>query len=571
MHGRSGCTGRIASIVVIILVEMLSGHALVRDGTWRGSASGAEPFGIASPSASLGDIAPGGTDPPADDTALDELPPDESMPVDRSAATAIPDRAAAGPTPADEDPPIHDVVNGLPLTVHWHHGLALESPSRDFAIKVGGRVQIDTSAYTEGAGPAAPPAFGGLNPPLNGATNFRRARIRVEGRMYEVYDWAMEYDFANQLDVNNEAFPTERDIGPLPAITDAWVQIRELPVLGIVRIGNQKDPFGYEHLTSSRWLNFMERSFTMDAFVGPFNNGFQPGIKILNASDDGRVIWQVGEFKNTSNVFGASATDGGSQTVGRLVVLPVFEGEGERLVHLGVAGRTMGLKLLQTEFDPATGLPTGPEVPAVRFRSRGDVRNGPPGPVNSIYADAGLLEGSWQNMIGLEFVGNDGPLSWQAEYIGSWLYDAVTTGNDPINAGRQPPAGTKVGTVFYQGGYVEVLYFLTGETRTYSRLEGVFDRPIPRNTFYVLRGARRLLSSPGAWQVGARYNCLSLNDGEVNGGVLNAVTLGLNWLWTPNARVYFNYDFTYRDFVNLAGFNGSGGIHAFGTRLAFDF
>ena len=71
--------------------------------------------------------------------------------------------------------------------------------------------------------------------------------------------------------------------------------------------------------------------------------------------------------------------------------------------------------------------------------------------------------------------------------------------------------------------------------------------------------------------MGARYNCLSLNDGEVNGGVLNAVTLGLNWLWTPNARVYFNYDFTYRDFVNLAGFNGSGGIHAFGTRLAFDF
>ena len=328
MHGRSGCTGRIASIVVIILVEMLSGHALVRDGTWRGGASGAEPFGIASPSASLEDIAPDRTDPPADDTALDELPPDESMPVDRSAATAIPDRAAAGPTPADGDPPIHDVVNGLPLTVHWHHGLALESPSRDFAIKVGGRVQIDTSAYTEGAGPAAPPAFGGLNPPLSGATNFRRARIRVEGRMYEVYDWAMEYDFANQLDVNNEAFPTERDIGPLPAITDAWVQIRELPILGIVRIGNQKDPFGYEHLTSSRWLNFMERSFTMDAFVGPFNNGFQPGIKILNASDDGRVIWQVGEFKNTSNVFGASATDGGSQTVGRLVVLPVFEGEG---------------------------------------------------------------------------------------------------------------------------------------------------------------------------------------------------------------------------------------------------
>jgi len=389
--------------------------------------------------------------------------------------------------------------------------------------------------------------------------------------MYEFYDWAMEYDFANELDTANQVLPTERNLGPLPAVTDLWVQIRELPVLGIVRIGNQKDPFGYEHLTSSRWLNFMERSFTMDAFVGPFNDGFQPGIKLLNNAADGRVIWQIGEFKNTDNVFGSSGSNGGSQTVGRLVVLPVFEGEGERLVHLGIAGRTMGLKVLQAEIDPVTGQPTGPEVPAVRFRSRGDVRNGPPGPTNSIYADAGLLEGSWQNMLGLEFVGNDGPLSWQAEYVGSWLYDAVTTGVDPVNAGSQPPPGTPVGTVFYQGGYAEVLYFLTGETRTYSRLEGVFDRPIPRDSFYLLRGRRGLLSSPGAWQVGARYNYLCLSDGEVNGGVLNAITLGLNWLWTPNARVYFNYDFTSRDFTNAAGFTGSGGIHAFGTRLAFDF
>ncbi|MFM8494535.1 MAG: hypothetical protein ACKOEM_03280, partial [Planctomycetia bacterium] len=62
----------------------------------------------------------------------------------------------------------------------------------------------------------------------------------------------------------------------------------------------------------------------------------------------------------------------------------------------------------------------------------------------------------------------------------------------------------------------------------------------------------------------------------------------LNWLLNPNARIYFNYDFTYRDFVStpwakeLTGpnkgtvvpgpsYNGSGCIHGFGTRLAFDF
>jgi len=485
-----------------------------------------------------------------------------------------------GPKPSPEP---YEVGSDKTLKDTWKDGFQGESARKDFRVKIGGRTQVDAVAFSAAPGPNQSPNQGGLDPELADTVAFRRARLRIEGRMYELYDWAAEYDFVNQINVNNAVYPTERDAGPITAVTDLWLQVRELPILGTLRVGNQKDPYGYEHLTSSRWLNFMERSFSQDAFEGPFNNGFLPGIQSLNSNDAGDIGWQVGQFKNTTNPFGFSNSTGGSMTVGRLVWLPVIEDEGRKLLHLAVSGRTMEPRRQYTEF-AADGLPIGDPITGVRFRSRGDIRNGPPGPLNSIYADTGLLQGNWQNMIGLEFVGNNGPWSFQSEYFGSWLYNARTTSAGPyFTNGYQPPPGTSVGTVYYQGGYAEVLYFLTGESRTYSTIEYRFDRPVPHNNFYLLRGRglrRRPRLSEGAWQAGMRYNYLCLNDSGVNGGVLNGLTLGLNWMLNPNARVYFNYDLTYREFASTpwtkegttgTSYNGSGFINGFGTRLAFDF
>ena len=489
---------------------------------------------------------------------------------------------------AEKEEP-YEIGTDMALKSKWTNAFEGESANKDFRVKIGGRTQVDATSFSAAPGPNQQPTEAGLDPGLADTVNMRRARLRIEGRMYEFYDWACEYDFVNQINVNNEVYPTERDAGPVTATTDLWMQIRELPILGTVRVGNQKDPYGYEHLISSRWLNFMERSFAQDAFEGPFNNGFLPGIQVMNNNEEGDIGWQVGEFKNTSNPFGFSNSSGGSMTVGRLVYLPVFEDEGRKLVHLGISGRSMEPRRQYTSFDETTGLPNSEPITAVRFRSRGDIRNGPPGPLNSIYADSGLLQGTWQNMVGLEFVANNGPWSFQSEYFGSWLYNAKTTkAGGVVTNGYQPKPGTNVGTVYYQSGYAEVLYFLTGESRTYSKIEYRFDRPIPHNNFYALRDrsprGNRWNVSEGAWQVGARYNYLCLSDGEVNGGVLNGMTLGLNWLLNPNARVYFNYDLTYRDFVSTpwkkdstgavvpgTSSNGSGFINGFGTRLAFDF
>ncbi|MEI8369278.1 MAG: porin [Planctomycetia bacterium] len=432
------------------------------------------------------------------------------------------------------------------------------------SVRIGGLVQLDDTAYAASAGPMQPIDRAGLAPPLSDAVNFRRARLRVDGRRGDQFDWAAEYDFANQINANNQIDPLWPSLGPYPALTDLWLRMSDVPLLGAVRVGNQKDPFGYEHLSSCRYLDFMERSFCQDAFVGPFNDGFVPGISARNGTADGLLGWEAGEFVNTAAPFGFSDFAGGSMTSGRAVWVPTYEDDGRRLLHIGLAGRTM---------QPRNGL--------VRFRSRGGLWNGPPGPDNAIYADSGVLAGSWQNMLGTELVANAGPWSMQAEYFGSWLYDAATTDIGPLStAGWQPPPGTPVGTVFYQGGYVETTYFLTGESRTYSLVEHRFDRPQPRHLLALSPHRPRGL---GAWQAAARYNYLCLNDGQVNGGLLNGMTLGLNWLLTPNARIVFNYDLTHREYrstpwangpsgpVPVPSSNGSGTIHGFGSRLAFDF
>jgi len=464
----------------------------------------------------------------------------------------------------EEPAPPPDVILQPSAAASPASDLTSDGTAWSSGVRIGGLVQADTTAYAAGAGPLEPIDRAGLAPSLSDATNFRRARLRLEGDLAEPFAYAAEYDFVNQINAFNQIDPLWPSLGPLPALTDLWLEAHDVPGLGSVRAGNQKDPFGFEHLTSCRTLDLMERSFCQDAFVGPFNDGFVPGIQAADATADGLLAWQFGEFVNTQAPFGFSDFAGGSMTVGRLVWVPTWEDGGRRALHLGLSGRT---------FQPRDGL--------VRFRSRGALWNGPPGPINAIYADSGVLSGQWQNMVGGEFVATSGPWSVQAEYMGSWLLGAATTDIGPLStAGWQPPPGTPVGTVYYQGAYLQASRFLTGEGRAYSLQSHQLRRGRPARRFAV---SPRTPRGPGAWQAVARYDWLCLSDGEVNGGVLNGMTLGLNWLLTPQARLVFNYDFTFRDYrstpwadgpsgpVPTPSYDGSGGIHGFGSRLAFDF
>ncbi len=419
----------------------------------------------------------------------------------------------------------------ITMSASWKHGLEIASQNKEFRIHIGGRMQFDSGWYS-----ADQNVQDNIDHPYEDGLDFRRARIRLDGTMYYTIDWAMEYDFVNSFDSNNR---THTVTSP----TDMWVTFREVPWVSNVRIGNQKPPIGFEHLVSSRFLPFMERSYNQDSFYGGAYNGFLPGISVFdNWGDDDMGLWHVGLYKPTDNVFSFNAHDGDYLAVGRLTRLAWYECDGAELLHLG------GSVLAATTVEGQ-----------ITYRTRDAIRSGLSADW-PVPATTGRLAGDTVQFINGEIAGVHGPWTYQGEYLVSYMQGAA----DIIGGVVQPT----VGTVSYHGGYFQLLYFLTGEHDNYNKATGVFERVIPNNNFYFRRGY--VASGPGAWQVGARYNFLDLNDATLDGGVLHNVTCGLNWFLNPNLKFQFDYFATHRD-AALGGDLGDGWIHGFGTRMAYDF
>ena len=181
-------------------------------------------------------------------------------------------------------------------------------------------------------------------------------------------------------------------------------------------------------------------------------------------------------------------------------------------------------------------------------------------------ADITVL-GDTMQWINAEFAAVQGPWTLQAEWLVSY------------HAGR-PAAGRRRRrrradgrSLFYQGGYVQLLYFLTGESDNYSLERMAFDRVKPFENFFLGAGRRRLQL---LWPRGlAGRRPLQLPRPERPGDQRRPAAqldAGLNWFFNPNTKWQFNYIATYRDVSQTADFpDGSGWIHGWGMRFAQDF
>ncbi|MCS7016054.1 MAG: porin [Gemmatales bacterium] len=425
------------------------------------------------------------------------------------------------------------------IRVSWQHGLGIQTPDGNFRVHVGGRTQFDTVWVTAQDRVEAGP--GGIGKPRD-AFAFRRGRFTIDGKLYRMIEFVSEYDFVNTFDADPLDPAREGDVANTPVPTDLWAQIVDIPFLGTIRVGNQKPPISFEHITSSRWLNFLERSFMFDAFIGGLDNGFRPGVQVFNWSQDETITWAFGVFKNNNTVFGWNVGDGEYDLTGRLTWTPIYAEDGKYLIHvgLGASGRDL-------------------DNDRYRLRARTMLRNGP-APLHTALSDVRFL-GDTMYILVPEFALVWGPWSMVAEYYATWFTDV----GFPIAA----PA--PFGTTFYHGGYIEVLYFLTGEYRHYLRHGGsgaAFNRVIPDRNFIYIDRDGEIIFAPGAWQVGIRYQYIDLVDKGIPGAILHDVTLGLNWFPNANIRFQWNYTFTHRD---LANSDADGWVHGFGMRMAYDF
>jgi phosphate-selective porin OprO/OprP len=167
-----------------------------------------------------------------------------------------------------------------------------------------------------------------------------------------------------------------------------------------------------------------------------------------------------------------------------------------------------------------------------------------------------------------------GPLSIQAEYGFNWVEDA--TGINPAGLKLQP-ALTSPQNYFFNGGYAQLAYTLTGESRAYEKRLGrlsqyYFGPQGPFNNAWAVRGDDgRYCFNWGAWEIAARYSYVNLNDGvglnRIQGGTLDGLTLGLNWYLNTNLR--FQFDYVYNQRSDLPPGAIAGSTRGLGLRMQF--
>jgi phosphate-selective porin OprO/OprP len=194
--------------------------------------------------------------------------------------------------------------------------------------------------------------------------------------------------------------------------------------------------------------------------------------------------------------------------------LPFLSDDESNLVHLGFGARFSNAK---------NGLRYGSEPEFNKLPVFVDTEDA----LTSVDGSTQLsLEAAWQK----------GPFMLMGEYLRTDI-DAPAL-NDPE----------------FDSYYISGSWILSGEMHAYRKKSGIFHSiPVAKT---VNQGGW------GAWELGFRYSSVDLNDGLIDGGDMDILSLGINWWLTP----VFNVNLNYRH-VTLDRFGIEGSYSGYVTRV----
>jgi phosphate-selective porin OprO/OprP len=337
---------------------------------------------------------------------------------------------------------------------------------------------------------------------LGFGNELRRGRIGLEGAIPGGFGFKVEVELAD-----NEV-----------ELTDTYLTYKASKQLGLV-LGQHNNFQSLEELTSSRFLSFMERAAFTDAF------GFERRLGLSATYTSGDLIAQAGVFTdNIDDLTGDENNAAGADA--RLVYAPKL---GASQLHLGASAHYRDNNDLAA-FGPAT-----------RFRQRPFVHT-----TDTRFISTPALRVGEETSYGFEAALIRGPFHATGEV--HWLRaDTLTAGTSPT----------------FFGGYAEVGYYLTGETRGYKG--GRWDRT------KVLKpvGSGGL----GALQLNLRYDHLDLSNDGVIGGTQHGYAASLVWILQDHVRFLLNYaHLRYDDAAIVApGGKRDYGVNVIGARAQVDF
>lgn len=389
----------------------------------------------------------------------------------------------------------------------------------------------------------------------------RRARIGATG----VLNKDINYEVVTNL------------VGSSSNLLDtAWANYKFTPEAQ-VRVGRFKQPFGLETLVSSNNISFMERSYQDQ--IAP---GKQLGAMFHGEQASG-LTYSLSAYQSG---FEPSSSDGnlGREGAVRLTynLAKMIQGAGDDvLIHVGVAGTSGSFDVV-----PATSSQDGSdrttrgafvafndEFGGLKNVYRNRILGTPPCTNTATFVSPTAAAGSAasvqcafggyslraadaanvkQQRTGLEFALAKGPAKLQGEYT---MADYTATSQAVTSSGSRYATRSSGDLKVY---YVEFMYNLTGESWAKTYRSGVVGGIKPNSNFNLADG-----SGTGAWQIGVRYseyNAASFGDNVSSSGGStnyprtgnaqyqiegspkgNTITLGLNWILNPNARIMFNY------------------------------